>query len=62
VDQVTLLRKVAAKWREAAATASHRELEKCYLKRAKSYEAKAAEVERQRIDGTDPAGGRPLLH
>jgi hypothetical protein len=47
MDEAELFRLLAAKWLETAESVEHRELKRCYAKRALSYEAKAAAARRR---------------
>jgi len=42
MEEPAILRKMAAKWREAAAQVAHPTLKKCYVARAASYELLAS--------------------
>jgi hypothetical protein len=42
MDEAELFRLLAAKWLETAESVEHRELKRCYAKRALTYEAMAA--------------------
>jgi hypothetical protein len=47
IDEAEILRLMAVKWLETAESVEHRELKRCYAKRAMAYEAMAAAARRR---------------
>jgi len=47
MEQLTILRKLGEKWREAAYEVAHPALKRCYVERAAWYERRSADEERR---------------